>query len=154
MTVTTQECCKQHWTGPGESTPQSSSCTATNHQSWKLSKLDKPDMQDTTGEVGTNSLVMYSYGPLHMAKQKQSDQLEPTYSSSVRIRGVALRTCKKRWTIGRDGERGSGISVLVARHDDYDDDDCRFPIDYLIATNEVISGSRKYLSHGVYYQIM
>ena len=58
-------------------------------------------MQDTAGEAGTSSLVMYSNGPLHMAEQKQGNQLEPTYSSSVRIRGVALRTCRKRWTIGR-----------------------------------------------------
>ena len=63
-----------------------------------------------------------SYGPPHMAEQKQGDQLEPTYSSSVRIQDVALRTCQKRWTIGRSGERGSGISVLAARHDDDDDD--------------------------------
>ena len=58
-----------------------------------------------------------------MAEQNQGDQLEPTYSSSVRIRGVALRTCQKRRTIGRSGERGSGISELMARHDDDDDDD-------------------------------
>ena len=25
--------------------------------------------------------MMYSYGPLHMAEQKQGDQLEPIYSS-------------------------------------------------------------------------
>ena len=43
-------------------------------------------MQNTAGEVGTSSLVMFSYGPLHMAEQKQGDLLEPTYSSSVRIR--------------------------------------------------------------------
>ena len=55
--------------------------------------------------------------PPHMAEQKQGDQLEPTYSSSVRTPDVALRTCQKRWTIGSSGERGSGISVLVARHD-------------------------------------
>ena len=30
-----------------------------------------------------------------MAEQKQDDQLEPTYSSSVRIRDVALRTNQK-----------------------------------------------------------
>ena len=35
-------------------------------------------MQDTAGEVGTSSLVMYSYGPRHMAEQKQGNQLEPT----------------------------------------------------------------------------
>ena len=51
-------------------------------------------------------------------EQNQGDQLEPTYSSSVRIRGVAMRTCRKRWTIGRGGERGSGISVLMARQED------------------------------------
>ena len=38
------------------------------------------------------------------------------------IQDVALRTCQKRWTIGRSGERGSGMSVLVARHDD---DNCQ-----------------------------
>ena len=65
---------------------------------------------------------MYSYGPPHMAGQKQDDQLEHTYSSSVRIRDVALKTCQRWWTIGRSGERGSGISVLAARHDDDDDD--------------------------------
>ena len=63
---------------------------------------------------------MYSYGPPHMAKQKQDDQLKHTYSSSVRIRDVALKTCQKRWMIGRSGEWGSGISVLAAWHDDDD----------------------------------
>ena len=66
---------------------------------------------------------MYYYGPPHMAKQKQDDQLEHTNSSYVRIRDVALKTCQRRWTIGRSGEIGSGISILAARHDDDDDDD-------------------------------
>ena len=39
----------------------------------KLSKLDEPDMQDTAGEAGVSSWVMYSYGPPHMAGQKQDD---------------------------------------------------------------------------------
>ena len=72
-------------------------------------------MQVTAGEAGTNSLVMYSYGPPHTAGQKQDDQLEHTFSSYVRIRDVLLKTYQRRWTIGRSGERGSGISVL-ARH--------------------------------------
>ena len=63
-------------------------------------------------------IVMYSYGPPQMAKQKQDDQLEYTYSSYVRIRDVDLKTCQKRWMIGRSGERGSGTSVRAARHDD------------------------------------
>ena len=41
----------------------------------------------------------------------------------VRIRDVVQRTCQRRLTIGKSGERGSGISVLPARHDD--DDVCR-----------------------------
>ena len=57
-----------------------------------------------------------------MAVQKQDDQHGHTFSSYVRIRDVVLKTCLGRWTIGRSGERGSGISVLPARHDDDDDD--------------------------------
>ena len=56
----------------------------------------------------------------HMAGQKPEDQLEHTFSSYVRIRDVALKTCLRRWTIKRSGERGSGISVQAARHDVYD----------------------------------
>ena len=61
---------------------------------------------------------MYSDAPPHMAEQKQEDQREHTYSSYVRIQDVTLKTCRRQWTIGRSGERGSGISVLAARHDD------------------------------------
>ena len=57
-----------------------------------------------------------------MAEQKQDDQHEHTFSNYVRIRDVAQKTCQRRWTIGRRGERGSGISELPARHDDDDDD--------------------------------
>ena len=57
------------------------------------------------------------FGPLHMAELKLGDQLEPTYNSSVRIRDVALKTCQKRWTIGRSGKRGSRISMLVTWQD-------------------------------------
>ena len=57
-----------------------------------------------------------------MAKQKQDDQLEHTYSSYVMTRDVAMKTCQKRWNIGRSGVRGSGISGQAARHDDDDDD--------------------------------
>ena len=63
---------------------------------------------------------MYSYGPAQMAEQKQEDQLEHTFSSYVKIRDVALKTNQRRWTIGRSGEGGSGISVPAARHDDDD----------------------------------
>ena len=57
---------------------------------------------------------MYSYGPPHMAVQKQDDQHKLTFSSYVRIRDVVLKTYLGRWTKGRNGERGSGISVVRA----------------------------------------
>ena len=63
---------------------------------------------------------MYSYGSPHTAAQKQEDQHERTFSSYVRIQVVVLKTYLGRWTIGRSGERGSGISVLPARYDDDD----------------------------------
>ena len=44
-----------------------------------------------------------------MDKQRQDDQLEPTYSSSVSIRDVDLKTCRKQWTIEKGDEKGSGI---------------------------------------------
>ena len=99
--------------------PQSSSCTATYHPSRKLSKLDKPDMQDTGGEVEMNSQVKYSCGPLHMAEQRQDDQPEPIYKSSVPIQDIALKTSWEQRTIETGGARGSGRSVLVVwLHDD------------------------------------
>ena len=97
-------------------TPQRNNYMATCLPSRKLSKLDEPDMQDTAGEAGTSSYVMYTYGSPHMAGQKQDDQHEHTFSSYVRIRDVALKTCERRWTIERSGERGSGMSVLAACH--------------------------------------
>ena len=47
------------------------------------------------GQARTNSSMMYSYGPPHMAKEKQDDQLEYTCSSYV----------MKPWSPTRDDER-------------------------------------------------
>ena len=62
-----------------------------------------------------------------MDEQRQDDQLESIYSSSVSTRGVILKTFRKQWKIGRGDERGSEKSVLMARRDDAadDDDDCK-----------------------------
>ena len=57
-----------------------------------------------------------------MDEQRQEDQLEPIYNSSVQIQDVALKTSQEQWTIERGVERGSGTSVLAAEHDDDDDD--------------------------------
>ena len=80
-------------------------------------------MWNTVGEGGMSSLVMYYCGPFHKNEQRQDDQLKPTYSCSAPIRDVALKTYQKQWMIGRGGNRGSGISMLIVQHPD-DDDDC------------------------------
>ena len=100
--------CEQYWTSPGGNTPQGTNYTANCLPSRKLYKLDESDMQDTAGEARTNSSVMYSYGPLHMTKQKQDGQLEHTYSSYVMIRDVALKTSQKWWMIGEVAREGQG----------------------------------------------
>ena len=66
--------------------------------------------------------MTYSCGPFQLGQQRQDDQLEPTYSISVPIRDVVLKTCRKQETIERVGERGSRISMLIVPHDDDDDD--------------------------------
>ena len=53
-----------------------------------------------------------------MDEQRQDDQLEPIYNSSVLIQDIALKTFREQWTIEMGGERGSGRSLLVVRHDD------------------------------------
>ena len=79
---------------------------------------------------------MYSCGTPHMANQKQDDQLEHTYNSFVMIRDVTLKTCKRRWMIGRRGERGSEISVLATGHDDDDDESISQNLEYLVSIQE------------------
>ena len=74
---------------------------------------------------------MFSYGPLNMDEQRQDDQLEPTHNRSVPMRGVALKTYRKRWMIEKGGGSGSGRSVLMARHDDDDDDDDKYQCVYI-----------------------
>ena len=49
-----------------------------------------------------------------MDEQRQDDQLETTYSSSVPIRDVALKIYREQWMIEKGGKKGSGISVLMA----------------------------------------
>ena len=63
-----------------------------------------------------------------MDKQRQDDQLESTYDSSVQIQDVALKTSRERWTIEKGGGRGSRRSALAARrhdNDEYQSHGCR-----------------------------
>ena len=50
-----------------------------------------------------------------------------TWPTSLNLYTAAMKTCRKQWTIVRGSERGSGISVLMARHDD---DDLGHPLNF------------------------
>ena len=100
----------------GGNTLKSSSCTATDHVSWKLSKLDQPDMWDCwrgKDELITDVLRWtLSHGRAKVGRPAR------TY-----IQQLCADTGCGRWTIETGGERGSRRSVLPARHNDDDDDD-------------------------------
>ena len=53
-----------------------------------------------------------------MDKQRQDDQLEPTYNSSVVIQDIALKISWEGWMIGTGGERESRRSMLAEGQDD------------------------------------
>ena len=110
-------CCKQYWTSPGSNTPQDTNCTATCLLSRKLFR-HAGHCWRSRDELISDILL---WNP-HKAKQKQDDQHEHTFSNYVRIRDVVQKTCQRQWTIGKSGERGSGISVLPAQHDDDEDE--------------------------------
>ena len=85
--------------------------------------------------VITPSIIYYTWNDLPVFKRmiivKENylgllvldNELEPTYSNFVPLQNVSLKTYRKQWRIEKGGEKGSGISVLLARHDDDDDDD-------------------------------
>ena len=58
--------------------------------------------------------------------------------------------------IGRSGERGSGISVLVARHDDDDDDICKgCPcgiVSHMLGCNIIESEFKLQLRYYIHFQ--
>ena len=66
-----------------------------------------------------SDVLLCSCGTLQMDEQRQDNQVELTYNTSVLIRDVTLRTRLKRSTIEKGGRRGLGISVLIAWHDIY-----------------------------------
>ena len=61
---------------------------------------------------------MYSCEAHHMDAQKQDDQHEPTYNST----GCSPEDLPEAMNDREGGVRGSGISVLMAEHDDHVDD--------------------------------
>ena len=107
------------WSHPGKRVAPSPTCRCSSY--WKRSLL-------VTLEYGCQLYLLitilqfkYTVKEFQVLLQKQDDQLELTYSSYVKTQDVTLKTCRRRWMIGRSSEKGSGISVLTARHDDDDE---------------------------------
>ena len=81
-------------------------------------------MQSVSSRIWTRTAVSISCDDNHYTTCTPMDphiwtNKSRMTSSYVRIRGVALKICRRRWTIGKCGERGSGISVLAAWHDNH-----------------------------------
>ena len=102
--------------------PQDTNCTATCLLSRKLFKLDEPHMQDTAGEAGRTHKWCTLMDPHTWPCKSRTTSTNIHSATKMRIRDAVQTTCQRRWTVGKSGERGSGISVLTARHDDDDDD--------------------------------
>ena len=62
----------------------------------------------------SSALTASVIGPLHVDEQRQDDQQEPIYNSSVPIQDIAWKTFRKQCTIETSGEKGSEISMLAA----------------------------------------
>ena len=70
-----------------------------------------------------------------MDEQRQDEQLEAIYNSSVPIQDIALKTSWERWMIETDGKRGSVRSLLAAWDDNVVDDIYIYIYIYIIMEN-------------------
>ena len=84
-------------------------CTAIDKLSiiWKSYLTDK--MKRSFFQAAVVSILRYGCTTWTLSKRLEKKP-EGNYTRM-------LKTCQRRWTIGRSGVRGSGISVLAARHD-------------------------------------
>ena len=97
---------------------------------WKLDLTDK--IKRSFLQAAVVSVLLYGCTTLMLTKHMEK-KLDGKYTRMLRAilnkswratphKTAAVRplTTQRRWTIGRSSERGSGISVLVAQHDDDD----------------------------------
>ena len=97
---------------------KSSSCTATYHPSRKLFKWDEPGMQDTAGEVGTNSCDILLWTPSHgrvKAGQPAKTYIQQLWADTE----CNLEDLPEAKDNREGGEGGSGRFTLVTRHEEY-----------------------------------
>ena len=81
-------------------------------------KLDEPDLQDTAAEAGRSFSDVLQLIPSN-GRAKVGRPARTYIQQVCEDTGCSPQ---RRWTIGRSGERGLGISVLVARQEDGDDE--------------------------------
>ena len=113
----TQQYCEQYWTSPGDSTLQNSSSTTTYHPSWKLSKLNEPNMQDIAGEGDKLISDILLWTP----SQGQAEVGRPASTYIQQLCADTGCSLEDRWMIETGCKRGSKKSVLVGRHNDNDE---------------------------------
>ena len=93
---TTQDCYKLFGTNPGSNTLKTAA-------TWPLTSLLKNhpsqtnNIWDTAGEIRTNLLVTFLYGPLHMDMPLLANQQELIYIISVQTQDVAWMICQEGW---------------------------------------------------------
>ena len=118
----TQECCVQSSTSPGSNTPQDTNCTATCPLSRKTIQVRRTRHAGTLLEKQRWTHKRCTLMDPHTRPRKSRTTSTNVHSAAIwGYRLLSLKTCLGRWTIGRSGERGSGISVLPARYDDDDE---------------------------------
>ena len=116
LTATTQECCEQYWTSPGDNTPQNSSYMATYHPWRKLSKLDDAGYCWRSRDKLISGVLLWT--PSH--GRAKAGQPARTYIRQLcEDMGCSSEDLLEAMN-NREGwrERESGISVLMARQDD------------------------------------
>ena len=84
-----------------------------------LMSLAKWEMQTAWSRIWTRVPVFISFDNNY--KYQCFIFENPNIFCILRTQHVILKTCRRRWMIGRSGERGSGISMLAEWHDDDDE---------------------------------
>ena len=114
MTATTQECCEQFWTSPGGNTQQSSSCMATYLKTIKVRWTRHTGHCWRSRDKLISDVLLWTpaYGWAKAGRPARTYIQQLCEDTEYSLEDL-------RWVMRRSGERGSGIFVLVAQHDDW-----------------------------------
>ena len=98
---------EQYWTSPGSNTPQGTNNTVTYHLSRKTIQARRTRHAGHCWRSKDELIsdVILWIPALWPIKSRTTSSNIHTYSSYVMIWDVTLKTCQRRWMIGRCGER-------------------------------------------------